>query len=402
MSTFRALRNSYNYRLWAAGALVSNIGTWMQRTAQDWIVLTQLTDHQATAVGITMALQFGPQALLMPLTGYAADHFERRKLLMLTQGCMGLLALCLGVLALGGWLALWQVYLLAGLQGCVAAFDAPARQTFVGEMVGDADLANAVALNSASFNSGRLLGPAAAGWVIAGVGTGWALLVNALSFAAVLLALARLRSAELHGGRAPRGRKGLADGLRYVAARPALKTVLLMLFLVGTFGLNFPIYISTMAVGVFHASADEFGLLTSAMAIGSVSGALLAARRAEARLPRLVLAALVFGVGCGLAAVAPRYGVFAVLLVLCGVCAQTFTTGCNALIQLGTEAGMRGRVMALYLCVALGGTPLGAPLVGWVVDHGGPRWGMAVGALAGLLGAAVGALYLLRLRRPVR
>jgi MFS family permease len=397
-ATFRSLRGR-NYRLWAAGALVSNIGTWMQRTAQDWIVLTMLSDHSATAVGIVMALQFGPQMLLLPVTGLAADRLDRRKLLCCTQAVMGLLALSLGLLTLSGAAQLWHVYVFAFLLGCTSAFDAPARQTFVSELVGEEDLPNAVGLNSASFNAARMIGPAAAGLLIAGVGAGWVFLLNAASFVAVIVSLRRLRVADLHRRpSSPRGVSGLADGARYVWARPDLKATLLMLFIFATFGLNFPIYISTMAVGVFHADAGSYGLLSSAMAVGSVSGALLSAGRERPRFTLLVLAAAVFGVGCGAAALMPSQWLFAGVLVILGVAAQTFNTTTNTLVQLSTAPAMRGRVMAILLALLLGGTPLGAPLIGHVADSFGARWAMGVGALAGLLVAAIGCLYLRRSR----
>jgi MFS family permease len=395
-ATFRSLRGR-NYRLWAGGALVSNIGTWMQRTAQDWIVLTMLSDHSATAVGIVMALQFGPQMLLLPVTGLAADRLDRRKLLCCTQAVMGLLALSLGLLTLCGAARLWHVYLFAFLLGCTSAFDAPARQTFVAELVGEEDLPNAVGLNSASFNAARMIGPAAAGLLIAGVGAGWVFLLNAASFVAVIVSLRRLRVADLHRRPlTPRGVSGLADGARYVWARPDLKATLSMLFIFATFGLNFPIYISTMAVGVFHADAGGYGLLSSAMAVGSVSGALLSAGRERPRFTLLVLAAAVFGVGCAGAALMPNQWLFAGVLVVLGVAAQTFNTTTNTLVQLSTEPAMRGRVMAILLALLLGGTPLGAPLIGHVADSFGARWAMGVGALAGLAVAAMGWVYLRR------
>ena len=217
--TFRSLR-THNYRVWAAGAFVSNVGTWMQRTAQDWIVLTELTHHNATAVGVVMSLQFGPQVLLLPLTGYAADHFDRRKLLFATQALMGLLALGLGLLTVTHVVALWHVYVFAFVLGCVTAFDAPARQTFVSELVTEPLLSNAVALNSTSFNAARMIGPAIAGVLIAGVGTGWVFLINAASFVAVLCALSFMRVHELHvHDRAGRAHGGLAAGFRYVSHR---------------------------------------------------------------------------------------------------------------------------------------------------------------------------------------
>ncbi len=386
---FRSLRN-FNYRVWAAGAFVSNIGTWVQRTAQDWLVLTQLTHHSAAAVGVVMALQFGPQLLLLPWTGFAADHFNQRKLLIATQAAMGALALALGLLTVAGAVQLWHVYIFAFLFGSAAAFDAPVRQTFVTALVGDEDLHNAVALNSTSFSAARMIGPAVSGLVIAAIGTGWAFLINGASFVAVLISLAFLRGSELHpNARAHRARGSFTEGLRYVWGRPDLKVILVMLFLIGTFGLNFPIFISTMAVRVFHSDARGYGLLSSFMATGTVAGALFAAGRRKARFRSLLLGSGLFGIGCTLAALAPNYWLFAGSLAIIGVATLTFTSTTNSLMQLSTEPAMRGRVMALRVGIALGGTPIGAPIVGWIADHFGPRWALAVGAAAGVAAALV-------------
>lgn len=388
---FRSLRG-FNYRVWAAGALVSNIGTWMQRTAQDWLVLTELTPHSASAVGVVMSLQFGPQLLLLPWTGFVADHYDQRKLLMATQATMGALALALGLLTVTGAVQLWHVYVFAFLSGCTAAFDAPVRQTFVAELVGDQDLPNAVALNSTSFNAARMIGPAVSGLVIASVGSGWAFLINGASFLAVLVSLSLFRVGELRAiERAVRTAGGFTEGFRYVWSRPDLKAVLLMLFLIGTFGLNFPIFISTMAVGVFHTDARGYGLLSSTMALGTISGALVSAGRGVPSFTTLLVGALTFGMGCTLAALAPNLGLFAVALVVVGVGALTFTTATNTLMQLSTEPAMRGRVMAIRLAIALGGTPIGAPIVGWVADHVGPRWSLGIGAASGFSAAFVAA-----------
>ena len=392
--TFQSLQNP-NYRIWAAGALVSNIGSWMQRTAQDWIVLTELTDHNATAVGIVMGLQFGPQILMLPLTGFVADNMDRRKVLLCTQGAMGLLALGLGLLVVGGLVQLWHVYVFAFLLGCAAAFNSPARQTFVAELVDERQLPNAVGLNSTSFNAARMIGPAAAGALIAGVGSGWVFIINALSFVAVLGSLLFLRADRLRpNDRSTRARGNLLDGFRYVWRRPDLKVVLLMLFLIGTFGLNFSIFISTMSVTVFHAGAAEYGLLTSMMAAGSVLGALTVAARPAPGIPVLLAGAAVFGIGCAVAAMMPSYLLFGIALVVIGIAAQTFTTSTNSLAQTSTEPGMRGRVISILLAIALGGTPVGAPIVGWVADTFGPRWALGVGAASGILSAVVAAIYL--------
>lgn len=388
-NTFRSLR-SFNYRIWVGGAFVSNVGTWVQRAAQDWLVLTQLTHHDASAVGWVMALQFGPQLVLLPWTGFAADHFNQRKLLIATQATMGALAIALGVLTVTGIVQLWHVYVFAFLFGSAAAFDAPVRQTFVAELVGDEDLHNAVALNSTSFNAARIVGPAVSGIVIAAVGTGWAFLINGASFAAVLVSLAFLRTAQLRpNARAVRGRGSFADGLRYVRDRPDLKAMLVMLFLIGTFGLNFPIFISTMAVSVFHTDARGYGLLSSIMAIGTMSGALLGAGREMPQFRLLLVGAAIFGLGCTFAALAPGYWLFAGALVVIGVAALTLTNTTNSLMQLSTEPAMRGRVMALRVGIALGGTPIGAPIVGWVASHYGPRWALGIAAASGFAAAIV-------------
>ena len=396
--TFRSLK-SFNFRLWTAGTLVSNVGTWMQRVAQDWLVLTQLTHHDASALAIVVDLQFAPLLLLLPWTGSAADRLNRRKLLMFTQAMMGALAVALGVLTTAGVIQLWQVYVFAFLSGCAAALDAPVRQTFVSEMVGDGNLPNAVALNSTSSTTAQMIGPAVAGLLIAKVGIGWAFLLNGLSFGAVVISMYFFRLSELHPSvRAHRTTSGFLEGLRYVWRRRDLRAILIMLLLIGTFGLNFPIFISTMAVSVFHSDARGFGLLSSIMAIGTLSGALLAARREKARFASLLVGAGVFGVGCTLAGLAPGYWWFAAALTIIGAAALTFINGTNSLIQLSTEPAMRGRVMALGVGVALGGMAVGAPIVGWVANHFGPRWALGMGAIASFAGALV-AVFVLRHRK---
>lgn len=396
---FRSL-SGVNYRIWFAGALVSNIGTWMQRTAQDWIVLTELTDYNATAVGITMALQFAPQLLLMPWSGLIADRFNRRKLLILTQTLMGLLALGLGIITVTGVVQLWHVYLFALGLGVVAAIDAPARQTFVSELVSDDDLSNAVALNSASFNGARMIGPAVAGLLTVVVGAGWVFMINAVTFAVTVFAMTLLRTAKLRGQpRAGRERGQLTAGFHYAWRRPDIVVVLITVFLVGTFGFNFAIFTSTMVTVEFGMGATEFGLLSSIMAIGSVVGALLAARRSRPRLRLVVGGAAVFGLACAIAAVMPNYATFAISLALVGLASITLMTTANAYVQTTTSPVMRGRVMALYMAIFAGGTPLGAPLVGWVADQYGPRWALGVAALSGILAAGAVLFWMVKYRQ---
>jgi len=397
-SAFRSF-SVYNYRLWFAGATVSNIGTWMQRIAQDWIVLTMLTHQDAAAVGVTSALQFGPQLLLTPITGLVADRFDRRKVLIATQGAMGALALGLGLMTVTGVVQLWMVYAFAFLLGCAAAFDAPVRQTFVSSLVPPSLLSNAVGLNATSFNTARLIGPAIAGFLVAAIGSGWVFLLNALTFGATLGALFLFRKAELvvqH--RPPRARGQVREGMKYVAHRSDLVLLFVMVFLMGTIGVNFPIYASTMASVAFHQGASEFGLLNSAFAVGSIIGALLAARRDRPRLRTVAIAGVGFGFSMIAAASMPTFWSFALVLPLVGISAITMMNNANAYVQTTTDPALRGRVMSLYMAVFMGGTPIGAPLIGAIVNAFGPRWGVVAGSFGGLIPAAIAILWWLRHR----
>jgi MFS family permease len=396
---FRSLK-VFNYRLWFLGAFVSNTGGWMQRTAQDWIVLTELTDHDATALGITMALQFGPLLLMMPVTGLMADRFDRRKLLMWTQASMFVLAIGLGVLVITGTATVWWVYGFALALGVVTAIDNPARQAFVSELVDESDLSNAVALNSTSFQSARLVGPALAGVLIAWIGSGPVFILNGISFAGVLTSLFLMRTAQLRTQvKLTRAKGQIRDGLRYVRSRPDVLIVLLLVFLVGTFAFNFPIFISTMATVEFHKGSTEFGLLSSIMAAGAVAGSLLAARRERARLGVVVAASAGLGGIMILGSLAPDYFWFAISLAAVGVFSMTTMNNANAYVQTTTEPAMRGRVMALYMAIFAGGTPIGAPVVGWVANTFGPRWGLVVGAAAAIVAAGIGLTWMIRRRR---
>jgi len=399
MSTFRSL-GILNYRIWFFGALISNIGTWMQRTAQDWLVFDHLTAHDAGAMGITLALQLGPQLFLAPWAGLLADRYSRRKLLLLTLVAMALLSTGLGVLVLLGIAELWHVYLFALLLGIVTALDAPVRQTFVSELVTDDYLPNAVALNSASFNVARMIGPAVSGVLTVVVGPGWVFLINTVSFVAMLWALKLIPAASLRiQPRAAAGKGRIREGLRYVRNRPDIQVVLVAIFIVGTFGLNFPLFIAAMVGTQFGMDAGAFGALNSVMAIGSVTGALLAARRGRPRLRLIFGAAGGFGVASALAALAPNSVLFGLALVPCGLFALTLITSANGYVQSTTEAVMRGRVMSLYMAIFMGGTPIGAPLVGLVANVGGPRWAVGVAAVAGVSTAVVGLLWIIRAKQ---
>jgi len=404
--TFRSLRNR-NYRIYYAGGVVSNTGTWMQRVAQDWLVL-QLTDNSGVALGITTGLQFLPMLLIGPLAGTLADRYSKRRLLIVTQAFMGTVAVALGLLDVTGLVEVWHVYVLAALLGIGTAVDNPARHSFVVEIVGPDDLPNAVGLNSASFNLGRVLGPASAGLLIEFFDTGPVFLLNALSFVAVIAALMRMDPDALAPSpRALRARGQVREGIRYVRSRPDLVTVMALVFFVGTFGLNFQLTTALMATEVFDKGAGQFGLLGSVMALGSLAGALLAARRGRPRLRLLLLAALAFGLIEVLAALMPTYLLFALLLVPVGISALTFITAANSTMQLGVDPVIRGRVMALYMAVFFGGTPIGAPLVGAVAEAFGARWSIILGGVVSAVAAVVAAVVLarvsgLQLQREVR
>lgn len=393
--TFSSLSDR-NYRIFASGALVSNIGTWMGRVAQDWLVLTVLTNHSSRDLGYVTGLQFLPFLILAPWAGAIADRFPKRRILVFTQGLLALDSLILGVLVLAGAAQLWHVYALAFAMGVITAVDNPARQVFVSEMVPPEKIANAVALNSASFNGGRLIGPGLAGLVIAWWGTGPALLGNAVSFLFVLVALLFLRAGDLRPAPRARGRGGVIEGLRYVRSRRDIQLVLVLVFVLGTFGMNFQIANALMATVVFGKGPTEYGLLGSIMAVGSLGGALLAARRNLPRL-RVLLAALAgFTVSTALASIAPTYPVFALALIPVGLTALTAMTTANAMVQTRVEPAMRGRVMALYMAIFIGGTPVGAPVIGWIGHVWGPRWTIAIGTVAVGLTLAVVSSWLVR------
>jgi MFS family permease len=403
---FRSLRVR-NYRLYASGQVVSLTGTWMQRVAQDWLVLT--LSNSGVALGIVTALQFGPALMFSLWGGVLADRYDKRRILLITQSAMAVLAATLGALDLTGVVQLWHVYVLAGLLGVASALDIPVRQSFVVEMVGNDDLPNAVGLNAATFNSARVIGPAVAGLLINLVGTGWVFLANAGSTLAVLAGLVLMRTGELRRSpRVARARGQLREGLRYVRSRADLLLAMLLVFVVGTFGLNFQITLALVARQVFGRGAGSYGLLSTTLAVGSLAGALLATRRRRRpRLRFLLAAAAVFGVLEVAAGLMPTYLTFALALLPAGLAALSFTVAANSSVQLGSDPRMRGRVMALYLFCFMGGTPVGAPAIGMIADAFGPRAGLVGGgvvcvAAAVLIGLGYAHRHGIRVAAPLR
>jgi MFS family permease len=395
---FRSLRVR-NYRLFAGGQVISLIGTWMQRLAQDWLVL-RLSHGSGTAVGITTGLQFLPTLLFGLYGGVLADRYPKRALLLIAQTGMGMSALVLGLLDVTGVVRLWQVFALAFALGLASVLDAPVRQAFVAELVGADLVGNAVSLNSATFNSARIVGPTIAGVMINAWGTGLVFLTNAASYLAVISGLLLLRPAELHPARREAREPGqLLAGLRYVRARPDLLVTIALVGIIGTFGLNFQITLALITTHVFGRGAGAYGLLSTGLAIGSLFGALLAAARRTVRLRLVLGAALAFGLLEVITGLMPTYWTFFALLVPTGAAALTMSTAANASLQARTSPTMRGRVMALYILVFLGGTPFGAPVIGWLATALGPRSSLLIGGAISAVGAVVATVMLARARR---
>jgi MFS family permease len=403
-SMFRSLRIR-NYRIYASGAFVSNIGTWLQATAQAWLVL--VLTHSGSLLGVVVALQLLPSLLFSVYAGVLADRLVKRSWLAFLQLAMAVPAGVLGVLAILGHAQVWQVMALTFIFGVARAFEAPVRQSYVAEMVPAGDLHNAVALNSASFNSARLVGPALAGLLIAALGsgavaTGWVITLNAVSYLFVMGSLFVQRRSELvPSPAASRGRGAIREGLAYVRSRPDLFVTLSAVFFLGAFGMNFQITSALMATEVFGRGAGEFGILGSVLAIGSLTGALLAARRARPRLRVVIVGAMAFALVQIVSAVMPTFWTYAATLPFIGVSLLSAMTTANSAVQTTSTPNMRGRVASLYLMVFLGSAPIGAPVIGWLGENIGPRWAVAISGIG--VGIGVGAvtlwyLYLLRRR----
>lgn len=387
-----------NYRLFASGQVVSLTGTWMQRIGQDWLVL-QLSHNSGSAVGIVTGLQFLPILLFGLYGGVLADRFDKRTLLQVANVAMLLCALTLGILDATGVVQLWHVYLLAFLLGLANVLDTPVRHAFVGELVPREVLPNAVSLNSAVFNAARIVGPAIAGVMITAWGTASVFLVNAASYVLVFINLRRMDESQLHirlpGPDETPSR--IRDGFDYLRKTPHLLAPVLLVGWIGMFGFNFQITTALMAKLEFHRNADSYGFLATCLATGSLAGALLAARRVP-RQRIYVGSAVLFGLlelGCGFM---PSYAALAAFLIPTGFVILTFTTGANATLQVRSDPRLRGRVASFYVFAFLGGSPIGAPIIGWIGQQYGPRWPLIVGGALSALGAIGVGLYLLKVQ----
>lgn len=397
--TFQSL-TVRNYRLFATGQLVKLIGVWMMFVAQDWLVL-QLSGDSATAVGITVALQFTPILLLTLHGGALADRYDKRKLLLAANAGFAILAILLAVLVVTGVVQLWHVFVLAALLGVFNAIENPVRQAFVSELVGNTLLPNALSLNSAVFNSARIAGPAAAGGAIALFGLGPAFLIATSAAVAPLVSLTRMRPRELFREplppRAQRARTRISDGLWYVWRRSDLVLAISLVAVVGAAGFNFQVTLPVLSKVVYETGAAAFGLLAAALAAGSLAGALAGSwRRVRPSAYVVIGSAVAFGGFSMLVGFSSPYWLVLLLLLPTGFFAIFFAQAANQRVQLGCDASLRGRVMALYILVFLGTTPLGSLAVGWWAERFGPESAIWLGGLASLLAAAVGLLWQLR------
>lgn len=395
--TFRSLKVR-NYRLYFTGNLISQTGTWMNRVAQDWLVL-QLTNDDPVALGIATALQFGPTLLLSLFAGTVADRYDKRRLLIWLQVILGSVGVALGLLATLHVAHIWHVYLACVLVGVAASFDGPVRQAFVMEIVGQREVTNAVALNSMGFNGARIVGPAVAGVLISMINSGPVMMVAGFGYVGVIVGLAMMRPAELLPARKVVRAKGqMREGLHYVAKRRDLLLVMMLLFLVATFGMNFQLTLAIMAKIVFHRDASSYGLLTTTLAVGALLGALVSARRQNAPRQRLLIgSALAFGLVEVALGFSGSYLMLSLLLVPQGVFMLVFTNAANAAVQLTTQSSMRGRVMGIYTLAFLGGTPFVSPLLGVLAEKFGGGAPLVLGGVVSVLAAIVLGAWIARL-----
>jgi MFS family permease len=388
---FDALK-SRGYRTYLIGQSLANTGTWMQSIAQDWLVL-RLT-HSAFAVGLVMTLQFLPTLLFGVYGGQLADRYPRRRILLITQSANAVLTALLALLTSTGVVRPAYIYVFALISGLILAVDAPTRQAFMTDVVPAGLLRGAISLNAAVFQTTRLVGPAVAGLLMGTVGTGWVFALNALCYAGPTVGLLRLRPGDLNPARpVAAGRGALRVAARHVADRPHVAWTIMLVGMVGTFGLNFPIVLTAMATETFGGGAALYALFNVMLAIGSVTGAMLAGTRQHTRLRLIVLGAAAFGVSQAAAAVAPSIAVFLVLLVAMGMTNLAFQAMANSSVQLWSDPDLRGRIMGLYMLVFTGGTPIGAPIIGAITSHYGARMGMSI---CGAIPASAAAGMILR------
>ncbi len=383
-----------NYKKWFIGAIIANIGTWMQRIAQTWVVLAELSEDSGVAVGTVVALQFLPTLLLTPVGGLLADRVEKKKLLISTQLGLALSSLSLGAIVLSGNAELWHVYIFALVLGTLAALDQPVRMTFVSELVPPTSLANAVGLNATSFNGARLIGPAVAGFLIAAVGSGWVFIITGIAFAGPITAMFLMKEEDMYAGaRAARKDRGLGVAVRYVREHADIAVIISVMAVVGAFGLNFQLFISTMARDAFDRGPEDFGILNTLMGLGSLAGALMAARRTRPRTRLVVGAAAAFGALTLASAFMPSYELYGAMGILVGFFATTTMNSANSTIQLASSPEVRGRVMSLYLMVFLGSTPVFSPFLGWIAETYGARTAVAMGGGFTLVAALAAMLW---------
>jgi MFS family permease len=389
--------NHRNYRILFPASVLSNIGTWAQRIAQDWLVL-ELTGS-AQLLGLVTALQFLPSLLLSLYGGVLADRFDKRTLLMLTNIGAGIGSLVMGLLVVTGAVQFWHVALLAFVVGVFSALDAPVRTSFNSELVGKSDIPSAISLNSANFNAGRLIGPAASGLLIVLFGTGVSFIINSLTYVAVVIALSMMQKEKLFIEAKPDTSAKLKQAVQYVLSQRELKLVMIAVFFATTFGLNFQIFMAVMATKEFGLGPAEFGLLGSILAVGSFTGVLVSARLEHLRVPKFVMAGgIMFGLLLTIAAWMPNYGSFAAILPIVGGIALLTLISANSYVQTNSDPKLRGRVMGIYLLIFMGGTPIGSPLIGLFAEAVGIRWAIFACGVIVLIASAI--IYLLLVRNP--
>ncbi|TLM83367.1 MFS transporter [Pseudarthrobacter sp. NamE2] len=384
-----------NFRIFAIGHFIAVVAIWMQRIAQDWLVLE--LSGSVTAVGITVALQFLPSLLLGPWGGMMADRFAKRKILILCQAVAAVLAAALAALALTGTIEVWHVYVIALVLGLVTVLDQPARQVFVNELVGPTYLRNAISVNSTTFQLGGLIGPALAGWLLTAVGAGWAFAGNAFACCSTVVMLLVLRKDQLFvNAPTPKSKGMLREGLRYALSKPTIYWPWLMAGFIAVFAMGLPVVLAAFADHVFKVGAGGYGLLNALVALGALSGAVASTRRRQLRLRSVVFCAGMYGAMLCLAALAPSLELFGAAMVLSGFWCLMFLTGSNQLVQVSSNMGIRGRVMSLYIMVLIGGQALGGPMLGWIAEHADPHVALLVSGGVPALAALTVAVVLAR------